>query len=193
MSNLPERRRGPGRQSLSRRDELTPFITSFDDLMRGVTEVGPFVPRVELQETDDRYVVNAEAPGMKPSDIDVEVRGNDLIISGERCEERDESQGRQHFTECSYGSFQRVITLPEAINAEQVQAQCADGIVRISIPKANPTRHAKIPISDSRGQDTSKMSASAQPQMSQGSEPQQTKQQNFGESSTEKLQETPVH
>jgi len=70
-----------------------------------------------------------------------------------------------------------------------VQAQCADGIVRISIPKTNPTRCAKIPINDNREQDTSKRSASEQPQMQTESE----QQQNFGETSTEKLRETPVH
>ncbi|MBI5923329.1 MAG: Hsp20/alpha crystallin family protein [Betaproteobacteria bacterium] len=100
----------------------------------------------DVFEDDKRFVVRLELPGMSRKDIDVEVRPDALVISGEKRFEQENSQGRWRVMQCAYGSFRRVVPLPEAVNADAANAAYKNGVLRVELPKAKPSRPRSITI-----------------------------------------------
>ncbi|GMT47172.1 MAG: hypothetical protein IEMM0007_0738 [bacterium] len=96
-------------------------------------------PRVDIYETEDEFVVNAELPGVKEKDMDIKVEGNALVIKGYRPHLHDlsseETDGKYHMVECTYGTFKRSFLLPESVDAGKITAMLKDGILRIVLPK----------------------------------------------------------
>jgi HSP20 family protein len=105
-----------------------------------------FTPRVNMAETDKQYEITAELPGLKPEEINVDLKGEMLTISGERKEETEEKGKTFHRMEQKYGMFRRTMTLPNAAEAEKVNATCKDGVLTVVVPKAKPTRPTKINV-----------------------------------------------
>ena len=110
-------------------------------------EIGAFMPPVEVREEDKNLIVSAELPGLNKDDIRVEIQNDSLVLQGERKREWNEEKGGVHRSERSYGSFYRVIPLPEGVNAEQAKAEFNNGVlnIRIPIPEA-AQRTRQIPI-----------------------------------------------
>jgi HSP20 family protein len=130
-------------------DLAEPFGTWFG---RGV-QGDAWTPAVNIEETDDAYLVSAELAGMKKDDVDISVENNVLTISGERKWEKTDEKGegktanRQlHRVECGYGAFSRSFALPRQVAAEKVQAKLDNGILHITIPKDEKVRPKRIPI-----------------------------------------------
>jgi HSP20 family protein len=98
---------------------------------------------VETEETDDAYLVRAELPGMKRDDVGLELRGNELRITGE-VTEKEEGEGKP--LRQRQGKFAYRTTLPADTNAEQVDAQLADGILTVRLPKAPQAQARRIEI-----------------------------------------------
>ena len=87
-----------------------------------------------------------EAPGMSRSDFKIELRGETLAIQGEKRIER-EFQGEGHYSiQSSYGSFSRVVPLPESVNAEKAQATYRDGVLRVVLPKTGASRSRRFSV-----------------------------------------------
>jgi len=94
-----------------------------------------FAPRIDLEETDEAYVVKAELPGVDEKDFDVTLEEDTLVLSGEkRTEHTEESEGR-HYVESVSGRFGRRIALPVEVDAEHVKATHKNGVVTITLPK----------------------------------------------------------
>jgi HSP20 family protein len=105
--------------------------------------LGGWVPAVETEETDDAYLVRAELPGMKSDDVDVELNGNELRITGEVKEEaKGKTLRRRH------GKFAYRASLPTDADPAKVDAQLADGILTVRVPKAAQARSRRIEIKD---------------------------------------------
>ena len=102
-----------------------------------------WVPAVETEETDDAYLVRAELPGMKRDDVDVELRGNELRITGEVTEETS-GQTLRH----RRGKFAYRATLPSDADAEKIDAELADGILTVRLPKAAQAQTRKVEIKE---------------------------------------------
>ena len=105
-----------------------------------------WLPAVEMQETGDELVLTVEVPGVEQKDIAVSITGDVLSIKGER---RWESDGKQHkvlLTERAYGQFERLIQLPFAVQAERIKATYRDGLLEITLPKAENLRPREIRI-----------------------------------------------
>jgi HSP20 family protein len=101
---------------------------------------------VAMWEDDDRLYIEAEVPGVSEKDVDVTVHNGMLFIRGERKPE----EGRRYlYNNRSYGRFERVVTLPEAVKTDDVQARLADGLLRIELPKSPEARPKKISIQTS--------------------------------------------
>jgi HSP20 family protein len=100
-----------------------------------------WLPAVETEETDDAYVVRAELPGLKPEDVDIELRGNELRITGEVTEE---TQGKtlRH----RQGKFAYRTTVPADADAEKIDAQLADGILTVRLPKTTEAQVRKVEV-----------------------------------------------
>ncbi len=98
-------------------------------------------PAVETEESDDAYTIRAELPGMKPGDVDIELRGNELRITGDVNEE---TQGKtlRH----RHGKFAYRATLPTDADAEKADAQLTDGILTVRLPKTTEAQTRKIEV-----------------------------------------------
>lgn len=105
-----------------------------------------WAPRVNVEEQEDRFEITADVPGMKKEDIDIEVRDNVLTIKGERKLEKEEENTNYHICERSHGTFQRAFTLPENVTADDIEAEYADGILRLTVPRAEPEKPKEIRI-----------------------------------------------
>jgi HSP20 family protein len=91
-------------------------------------------PPVDLQETDERYVLSAELPGVKQEDVHVAFNGGVLTISGVR-RERERPCEEYHRVERGHGSFSRSFHLPLPINADAITADLRDGVLTVACPK----------------------------------------------------------
>jgi HSP20 family protein len=101
---------------------------------------------VDMFETNDHLVVKASVPGVKPEDLDITVQGETLTIKGEAKEEREEQQGRYHFRERRQGSFSRTLTLPFPIQSDKVEASFENGVLTLTLPKAEQVRPRTIKV-----------------------------------------------
>jgi HSP20 family protein len=103
-------------------------------------------PSLDLSETDSAVQIRMDVPGMKAEDIDIEISGNTLRVSGQRKEEKEEKGKTWHRIERRSGSFARTVTLPCAVRENQAKAEYADGVLTLSIPKSEEakTRHIKV-------------------------------------------------
>jgi HSP20 family protein len=104
-----------------------------------------FRPAADLFETAQGLVLRLEIPGVTPDDLSVALAGQELIIRGRRRPERPEGTLRFLHRELVCGPFERSFVLPIAVDFQQVQARCADGILEILLPRPAPRR---IPVQD---------------------------------------------
>ena len=96
---------------------------------------GRWSPAVDVAESDEEVVVRAEMPGIDPKDLDVSLSGSQLVLSGEK-KESTEDQGKDfHHSESRYGSFRRLVQLPEGVDTENVDAQYANGVLTLHLKK----------------------------------------------------------
>jgi len=105
-----------------------------------------FSPRANVAETDTHYEVTVDLPGMKPEEFTVELKDNQLWITGERKREHEEKGKTYHRIERLYGQFRRVIPFPAPVNAEKVEAEYKDGVLRILVPKDEAAQPKRIPV-----------------------------------------------
>jgi len=104
------------------------------------------VPPIDIAENDSSLTVRLDVPGWKPEELDVEVSGDQLRISGQRSEEKEEKQQTWHCVERSQGSFSRVIRLPAAVKDGQITADCQDGVLTMTLPKLEASKSQKVKI-----------------------------------------------
>lgn len=103
-------------------------------------------PSIDLSETDDALQVRMDVPGLKANEINIEVSGNTLRVSGEHKEEKEEKGKTFHRIERRSGSFSRSLTLPAAVKESQVTAESADGVLTINLPKVEVAKTQKITV-----------------------------------------------
>lgn len=93
------------------------------------------MPRMDIVEKDGMIVMTAELPGLEAKDVEISVADNVLTLHGERKSEREEKDENRYLSERTYGAFSRSIELPEEVNADDVKAEMANGVLRITLPK----------------------------------------------------------
>ena len=101
-------------------------------------------PPCDISETPDHFLLTFDAPGLKKEDIHIELTGRQLTISGERKREEESQKGNTHRLERSFGSFSRSFDLPEGSNTDTVEATYDQGVVKVSIAKAEVGKTKKI-------------------------------------------------
>lgn len=92
----------------------------------------------DVFEDESRIVIRLEIPGMNKSELDVEVEDDVLIVRGEKRFERESSEGRYRVLQCAYGKFRRAVPLPCPVRSDEAVAAYRDGVLRITLPKAQP-------------------------------------------------------
>lgn len=132
------------------RDEIDTLLRRFSGEPDGGGLGGEFLPVLDVAETDGAVTVTMDLPGVKPEEINIEVTGSTLRISGERQEEREEKGKSFHRVERRSGRFVRAITLPCPVQEEQVEAKYEDGVLRIELPKTEEAKPRKIEVKSKR-------------------------------------------
>jgi HSP20 family protein len=121
------------------------FSASWGSGGRG--EAGFWAPAIEVSEKSGNVVVCAELPGMNKDDVKLEITDDGLVIQGERKREHQEERGGYHRTERHYGSFYRVVPLPEGAQVEKAKAQFNNGVLEVTVPVPEQQRRTRsIPI-----------------------------------------------
>ncbi|MBA4147958.1 MAG: Hsp20/alpha crystallin family protein [Verrucomicrobia bacterium] len=103
-----------------------------------------WAPAVDLYENKDNLIVKAELPGMKKENIEVSLHEGALTIAGERVEEKKDASA--HRAERFHGKFQRTVTLPTKVQGNNVSASYKDGVLTISLPKAEEAKPKQIEV-----------------------------------------------
>ncbi len=135
-------------------DIMRPFL---DNFFSGIDRFGMRMPVTDVVEREDEIRVEMEVPGLKAEDINVELEGNVLTISGEKKETHEENQGKEgeesryHLSERRWGSFTRSFVLPREVKSDRIQADYRDGLLTVTIPKAETARRRRIGVSQAGG------------------------------------------
>jgi HSP20 family protein len=103
-------------------------------------------PVVDIYEDKDNFVVKAELPGMKKEDIDVSLHDGSLSISGERKGEKKWEEAEVYRAERFFGRFQRTVALPAPVASGGIKAQYKDGILTVTLPKAEEAKPKQIDV-----------------------------------------------
>ncbi len=107
---------------------------------------GDWLPRVDIVETDNEFVIKAEIPEVQKEDVKVTVDNGVLSIQGERRQEKDERKEKYHRVERSYGSFVRSFSLPENVDDSAIKAVFKDGMLNLTLPKTAAARPKSLEI-----------------------------------------------
>jgi HSP20 family protein len=107
-----------------------------------------WAPALDVQEDKDKFTVRLELPGMKREDIEVSLQDGALVISGERKAEQIGEETTVHRQERYYGKFSRALTLPAVVAGDKVKAQYKDGILNVTLPKAEEAKPKAITVSE---------------------------------------------
>ena len=129
------------------RDELDRLFESpFGELAQTTGLLSGWSPVVDLYEDKDNFIVKAELPGLKREDIEVSLHDNALTISGERKSEEKHKDAETYREERFYGRFHRAIALPKAVKADKVDAKYQDGVLTVTLPKADEAKPKQIEV-----------------------------------------------
>jgi len=122
----------------------------FDEMFRGGSladvRAGMQLPRVDLHEKDGELCVTAELPGVAKDDLELQLNGDMLTISGEKKDEHEQEQRNYYMSERSYGRFQRTIQLPCSPRPDQVKASFENGILNVRMPRGDGQSSHRIQL-----------------------------------------------
>jgi HSP20 family protein len=105
-----------------------------------------FVPPVDIYEDEHKIVLKLEVPGMKESDLDIQIENNVLTVKGERKFEKEEKEENFHRIERRYGSFYRSFTIPNTVNPESVKASYDAGVLKVELEKRAEAKPKQIKV-----------------------------------------------
>jgi HSP20 family protein len=136
----------PVRDVLAVRDEMSRLLEDAFGRAYGSESHSLWHPAVDIQEQPDKYSVRAELPGMRLEDIKITLKDNQLVIRGEKRQEEEKKDSTFHRVERVYGQFERAFTLSHAVQSDKIDAIYRDGVLEVSIPKAEEAKAREIPI-----------------------------------------------
>jgi HSP20 family protein len=153
MAGIAASRRPSRLPSLWRSDPLTALQEEMNELRSrflGDSGEGWFtvamIPALDMAESDTSIDVRMDLPGMAAKDIDIQINGNVLSVSGQRDEEKEEKGKTFHRVERRSGSFSRSVTLPCNVIESEVAAEYRDGVLAIKLPKTDESKAHKIKV-----------------------------------------------
>jgi HSP20 family protein len=123
------------------------FNGAFNSPEASTSPSATWVPRVDVHEEKDRFVVLADVPGVDPKDIDITADNGVLTVRGERRSEKRETENGYERVERVSGTFLRRFRLPDGANTELISAKQTNGVLEVTIPKTQATQPRKIAIS----------------------------------------------
>jgi len=141
-------RRDPFKDLLFLQDRMSRIFDEAFTRYKGCPEPsgGLWHPPVDIYESEEQIVLNAELPGLEIGDVEIEVDESTLVIKGERRFEKNLSEENYHRMECFYGSFHRVFTLPYAVDSSRIRASLKDGVLKITVPKHHAEKKTGVKV-----------------------------------------------
>jgi HSP20 family protein len=136
-------------RSLGTLDRMLTLNRAFDQAFNGVQGSRVWVPAMDVAERGDAYLVQAELPGVGPEQVDVSFEQNVLTIRGTKPASFDvanEGELRVFAAERVHGTFERAVRLPEFVNADRISASFSNGLLTVTVPKAEAAQPRKIAI-----------------------------------------------
>lgn len=130
-------------------DRMLTLNRALDQAFNGVGSARVWVPALDVAERGDAYVIHAELPGVSPDQVDVRFEQNVLTVRGTKPASFDVStdgEVRVFAAERVHGSFERSVRLPEFVDAEKIDASFTNGLLTVTIPKAQAAQPRKITI-----------------------------------------------
>lgn len=130
-------------------DRMLTLNRAFDQAFNGSLGSRVWVPAMDVTERGDAYLVQAELPGVSPEQVDVSFEQNVLTIRGTKPSSFDvqnEGEFRVFAAERVSGTFERAVRLPEFVNADGIEASFANGLLTITVPKAEAAQPRKIAV-----------------------------------------------
>jgi len=131
----------------------TGFSTEVERMFRDVFEgsrapatAGAFAPALDVEETEDGFTLFIELPGVAAEDVEITLEENVLTVSGERVFYADKEPSEFRRVERSFGRFHRAVRLPDRVDGEHVQADYRDGLLTITVPKAEEAKPRRIEV-----------------------------------------------
>ncbi|KAI9290622.1 HSP20-like chaperone [Neoconidiobolus thromboides FSU 785] len=121
----------------------------FSPLLHGSSYFQDLSPKVDVYSKEDKVTVNAELPGFKKEDLHIDFSDNlrQITISGTKKRDETHKEGDATYSERSYGSFSRTLSLPHGTRADDVKAKYDNGVLEIIIPRDTSSTQRKIQIS----------------------------------------------
>lgn len=114
--------------------------------LRSLTAGGSLTPPVDLHETDDDLVLTTALPGVKPEDVSITITGQTIQLRGEFKADESVNRDRYLYRERRFGSFSRQLELPVRVNGEAASAEFENGVLTLTIPKAEEVKPRQVEI-----------------------------------------------
>lgn len=129
-------------------DLKSEFARAFGDLGRtgNSTATRMCRPDMNMVETENDFVLTMDLPGISLEDLSIEVKGEELVIAGDRRNETETTEGRWHRVESTYGKFYRAVRLGHGLKTDNIDAEYRDGVLKITVPKAEEVKPRRIEI-----------------------------------------------
>ena len=139
-------------KSIARRDPFDVFSPFFaiprnlNEWLQGPEQGRMIAPAMDVTETDDALTVTAELPGLSKADVKITMEHGVLTLSGEKRVEKEEKKKDYHLVERRYGAFHRSVTLPVGVDTSKATATFQDGVLVVTLPKAEAAKPRQLEI-----------------------------------------------
>jgi len=144
MANLTRQR--PNRTLRNLQREVDSLFDQFFNRTGDESNSAVWAPQTDLVETDERFELRLDVPGLSKDDIDINLQNGTLTVSGERTSERT-GEGEDYVrVERAFGTFHRSFTLPDAVDHKRIEATYEDGVLSIHVPKTEESTPRQIEI-----------------------------------------------
>ena len=155
----------PVREVHSLQQEMNRLFGSFFDTPGQAADGARqrWIPAMDLVESDQHYLLRADLPGLGTDDVKIELDENVLTISGERRTQREHRAEGHYRIERASGTFARSLTLPSGVDADRIEADFANGVLEVRIPKPEQRRPRRVAIGGERPDTVEGSSPSAEP------------------------------
>lgn len=122
------------------------FEDTVNRLLDNTATGRPWVPPVDIFETENEWVLKADLPDVKMENVNIQIENGTLTLQGDRKFEQEQKGKGYHRVERSYGSFARYFTLPETVDSEKVHADYANGVLTVTLPKKEVAKPRSIKV-----------------------------------------------
>lgn len=147
MTNLT---RTPNRSLRTLQNEIDQVFNRLfpttDDNGRNESSARMWAPRTDMVETSDNYEIHLDLPGMSKDDLKINMQERQLTVSGERRHEARNEDDEFVRVERAFGHFHRAFTLPQSIDEDNIEASYENGVLKITVPKAEENKPRQISI-----------------------------------------------